>query len=845
MRSHGCLVSCPLSARGKAFIVTALLLAGSIALPGQLHAAAGDLDPTFGTGGKVTTDFGGTDSARALALQPDGKIVVAGFTEFSGQDFALARYNPDGTLDLGFGSGGKVTTDFGPGDVAGQGLALQPDGKIVVAGRTGAAFALARYQPNGTLDASFGTGGKVTSPAGAGWAVALQADGKIVVAGGAGGGFALARYNPDGTLDASFGSGGTVTTSFGFASQQSFGVAIQADGKIVAVGQALAPCCVAMALARYNPDGTLDAGFGSGGKVLIGGNVHSGAAVALQPDGKIVVAGQGLGTVGVDFLLVRLSPNGALDASFGSGGLVFTDLGTPTSLESARGVAIQSDGKIIVAGTQGNRFALVRYNSNGTLDSSFGSGGKVLTSFGFSTDGAFAVVIQPNGKIVVAGAAGTPTGADFGLARYEGALAPVANAGPDQPGVNEGAPVTLDGSASSGAGLSFAWTQLPGGPVVTTLTGADTANPTFTAPLLPGGFGSQTLTFQLTVTSAAGSSTDTVDVTVVNVNHPPVAQATGPSPVNEGSAVTLSGTTSFDPDGDPLVSHSWIQTGGPALPAGALTGADTATASFTAPLLAGGVSGGVALTFDLTVSDGALSHTDTVTVNVEQVNHAPTAHAGADQTVFAGTVVALNGTGSQDPDGDFLQFQWAQVGGGPGVTLSGASTATPSFTAPPVVAPTPLTFRLTVNDTVLYSEPAEVVITVLRPNDPPQCALAQASPGQLWPPNHKMIPVAIAGVTDPDNDTVSIAITGVTQDERVLGTDPGDTSPDAVLQASTALIRAERADVGNGRVYRLSFTATDGQGASCTGSVAVAVPKNMKPGGGAVDDGQLYDSTLP
>lgn len=416
-------------------------------------------------------------------------------------------------------------------------------------------------------------------------------------------------------------------------------------------------------------------------------------------------------------------------------------------------------------------------------------------------------------------------------------IAPVANAGPDQT-VNEGTTVTLDGSASTGQDLSFQWVQLAGPPVV--LTGATTATPSFTAPLLAGGFGSQVLTFQLTVTRGNLSSSDTVDVAVVNVNHAAVASAGGNQVVKEGSPVTLSGINSFDPDGDPI-AFQWTQVSGSPV---TLNGADTAQATFTAPLLAGGIGGSVTLRFALTVSDGALTGTDEVTVTVEQENHAPTANAGTDQTVNSGTVVALDGSGSNDPDNDQLFFLWTQVGG-PSVQLVNDTTASPSFTAPAVTGPTMLTFRLVVNDTLAGSVPDDVVITVVRPNDPPLCGLARAVPESLWPPNHKLIPVKIAGVTDPNNDAVQITIIGVTQDEPVNGLGDGDTSPDAVIQGDKVLLRAERSGTSNGRVYEVHFTADDGQGGTCSGSVKVGVPHSMKPGMSAVDDGQLYDSTQP
>ena len=414
-------------------------------------------------------------------------------------------------------------------------------------------------------------------------------------------------------------------------------------------------------------------------------------------------------------------------------------------------------------------------------------------------------------------------------------IAPVANAGPDQT-VNEGTTVALNGSASTGQEL-FEWVQLAGPPVV--LVGVTTATPSFTAPLLPGGLGSQTVTFQLIVTRGSLSSTDTVDITVVNVNHAPVAVTGGNQIVKEGSAVTLFGVNSFDSDGDPI-TFQWVQTSGPAV---TLSGANSAQATFVAPVLTGGLGGPVILGFALTVSDRQLSGTDQLTVTVEQENHAPVANAGTDQTVASDTVVTLDGSGSNDPDGDPLLFVWTQLGT-PTVQLSDASAVRPSFTAPAVTGPTMLTFRLVVNDT-LPGTTDDVTITVIRPNDPPLCGLARAVPEILWPPSHKLIPVGITGVTDPNNDQVRITITGVTQDEPVNGVGDGDTSPDAVIQGNSVLLRAERSGTGNGRVYVIQFTADDGQGGMCTGSVKVGVPHSMKPGMSAVDDGQLYSSTQP
>ena len=361
--------------------VSVLFLLLSLSLVLALPVAAsgpGDLDTTFDTDGKVTTDFGGGgDVGYALAIQSDGKIVVAGYSNAGGtqQDFALARYNANGSLDTAtpFGVGGKVTTDFPGGNDFGQSVAIQSDGKIVVAGFSNANgnqdFALARYNTNGGLDTSFGTAGtgRVLTGFGGGssdfgQSVAIQSDGKIVVAGfsNANGGndFALARYHglsttgAPGTLDTTFGTGGMVTTDFG-GNDHGNSVAIQSDGKIVVAGGSGSGGAGSFALARYHglsttgTPGTLDTSFGTLGKVTTGFSGGYGNSVAIQSDGKIVVVGSVVAGFG-DFTVARYNANGTLDTSFDVDGKVTTDFGGPT--DNSTSVAIQSDGKIVVSG---------------------------------------------------------------------------------------------------------------------------------------------------------------------------------------------------------------------------------------------------------------------------------------------------------------------------------------------------------------------------------------------------------------------------------------------------------------------------------------------------------------
>ena len=418
--------------RARRLVISTIFIAavlGSVILSAGAQAAPGDLDPTFSADGMQRTNFGfGHSSAAATVLQPDGKIVAVG-TQFSSQDFdfAITRYNSNGSLDTSFSGDGKLTTDFGGLDLA-NGVALQGDGKIVAVGRGGGNgdFALARYNPNGSLDTSFSGDGKQTTdfgPDDEATGVAIQANGNIVVVGftesGPGGGdFALARYNPNGSLDPSFSGDGTRRTDFG-GDDQANGVALQGDGKIVAVGGGDAggdnPD---FDIARYNSNGSLDTSFSGDGKLTTDfGGLDLANGVALQGGGKIVAVGvsrTGTSRTG-SFALARYNPNGSLDPSFSGDGKQTTDFGDD---DVATGVAIQSDGKIVVVGGGGggDDFALARYNPNGTLDFTFSGDGKQTTDLG-GEDEANTVALQANGKIIAVGE-GEGGNSGFALARY-------------------------------------------------------------------------------------------------------------------------------------------------------------------------------------------------------------------------------------------------------------------------------------------------------------------------------------------------------------------------------------------------------------------------------------------
>ncbi|MFA7003673.1 MAG: PKD domain-containing protein, partial [Verrucomicrobiia bacterium] len=413
---------------------------------------------------------------------------------------------------------------------------------------------------------------------------------------------------------------------------------------------------------------------------------------------------------------------------------------------------------------------------------------------------------------------------------------PVADAGADQTAY-EGDPVTLDGSGShdpDGQSLTYLWEQVAGPPVI--LNHSDTVNPTFTAPPVPQT--GSTLTFQLTVSDGQLiSDARTMNVTVKNVNHAPAADAGDDQKLNELTLVTLDGSASYDVDSD-SISYSWLQTDGPTV---ILSDATAAKPFFVAPLVG---SAGATFTFELTVDDGLAADTDSVTVKIENANHPPTANAGPDQTVNENGTVTLDGIGSNDPDGDSLTYLWVQTSG-PEVLLSDASAAKPTFIAPSV-APggVELVFDLVVSDGLGGTAIDSVTITVLNVIDPPVAELARANPDSLWPPNHKMVPVSIVGVTDPNNNKVTITILAVTQDEPVNGLGDGDTGPDAIIQGDKMLLRAERSGDGNGRVYHISFIADDGDGGTCAGTVKVSVPRDRRQDA-VVDNGPRYNSSQP
>jgi uncharacterized delta-60 repeat protein len=399
-----------------------LALATSAA-PALAHP--GDLDASFGQGGIRIGPQGGVSGLVRLS---DGKLLAAGGS-------TLARYHADGRMDRSFAQDGVRNV----GGAAASALALQRDGRIVAAGSApradgGRAFAVVRYRRDGRRDRSFGRNGIQTTRMGrdsALFAVALQRDGRIVAAGLVQTAhnrllFALARYRRDGRLDRSFSSDGVQTTAI---AQRAFAsaVALQRDGRIVVAGLTETATGLRFALARYLPNGRLDPSFAEGGIAL--GPPGYAAALVIQPDGKIVAAGTAQG----EFALVRYLPDGHLDPAFADHGTQITAISPAGGSDLALALVLASDGTLVAAGmTQtriypaddlsGEDFALARYLPDGRLDGSFGVDGVQTTHFGPGGAEAHALVQGPGGGLLAAGVAQGPGGGQerFALARYTG-----------------------------------------------------------------------------------------------------------------------------------------------------------------------------------------------------------------------------------------------------------------------------------------------------------------------------------------------------------------------------------------------------------------------------------------
>lgn len=402
----------------------------------------GTLDSSFGTSGKVVTNLFGNQQLNDLAIQTDGKIVSVG-RSLTGNDynFAVYRHLANGTVDTSFGTNGGVNVDLkgiGGYDTA-NAVLIQPDGKIIVAGAAGletiegdSHFGFIRLNANGTLDTTFGTNGKTSFAVGSNnivplntvKAIKLQSDGKIVAVGSAYNtssdfDFGVVRLNADGSLDSDFSNDGKFTIDFGSSNENATHLKIsESSGKILIAGEAFYND---LGLTLINDDGSLDTTFGINGKRIVdldSGFSFSYSGVAFQPDGKVLISGK----YADDFCVYRITDNGSLDVSFGINGKVTTDLDNGSIDNPSKSILIQPNGGIIVIGNSitgsTDYFSLVRYTSLGQLDTTFSNDGIVLTSFGSGYTRSTSASFQPDGKLVVVGFTEITQIVSLALARY-------------------------------------------------------------------------------------------------------------------------------------------------------------------------------------------------------------------------------------------------------------------------------------------------------------------------------------------------------------------------------------------------------------------------------------------
>jgi uncharacterized delta-60 repeat protein len=465
----------------------------ALAAPATSLAAEGDLDQSFGAAGKVITPIGtSTDEANGVAIDSQGRIVAAG-RSFSGgtafHDFSLARYEPNGGLDAGFGTaGGTVISGFGTNaDDQGNATAIDSQGRIVVVGVTNSGanddFAVARFNPNGTPDLGFSGTGRVTLPIGTGDdaanAVAIDSQDRIVAAGSTANAsnddFALVRFQTNGTPDPAFGAGGKVTSPIGPGDDVALAVAIDSQGRIVAAGRSENGSGDSdVAVARYDVNGNPDVTFNGSGTVTAGFNAGAfdrASAVAIDSQGRIVTAGRTFNGTDNDFALTRFTSAGSLDTTFNGTGKVTTPI--VNGDDQAQGVAIDHLGKIVAVGlsfVSSADFSLVRYNADGSLDTTFNGSGKVTTSFTAGNDAGRAVAIDQQQRIVVAG----DTGSDYALARYIGdQVAPTVTIGggpPDGSFTNDSTPAFDFSSSETGSTFACGFDSVAATPCTSPFT---------------------------------------------------------------------------------------------------------------------------------------------------------------------------------------------------------------------------------------------------------------------------------------------------------------------------------------------------------------------------------------
>ncbi len=616
--------------------------------------------------GIITTDFSlATDMAYGSVIQADGKFLTVGA---SGNTFVLARYNSNGSLDSSFNGDGSLNTLVSYPDFTSS-VIVQPDGKLVVAGYKYSSsintdFNLVRYNSNGSLDASFDGDGKVTTAVGTlsdfANSVLMQSDGKLVVAGysynsSGNKNMSLVRYNSNGSLDSSFNGTGKIITSVGSFPSEANVVIAQANGKLVVAGYSFnSSGNTDFALLRYNSNGSLDTTFDLDGKVTTSLGAISGYvnAVVMQADGKIVAAGYSSNATGNnDFVLVRYNANGSLDTSFDGDGKVITSVGAFS--DYANSIIVQPDGKLVVAGYSYNAsaykdFSIVRYNANGSLDTSFDTDGKVITSVSNLDDYAQSVVLQADGKLLVTGTSNN----DFALVRYNsnGSLdtsftgsvnhAPTGAVTINDSTPEQGQQLTVSNTLADADNLgtiTYQWKT------VTTVLGS---GDTYTVTANEVG---KTISVLASYTDGLGNAESVSSATtsaVIAVNHAPTGSVTISGDAILGRTLTANNTLA-DADGLGAITYQWK------------TGTTVLATGNTYKLTANELGKIISLTANYT--DG-LGHTESVSSAnsnaVTDFNYAPTGNVTITGNLIQGQILTANNN-LADLDGlGAITYQW-------------------------------------------------------------------------------------------------------------------------------------------------------------------------------------------
>ncbi len=409
----------------------------------KAFSQAGIIDSTFGINGVVSTPLSTSllATCRNVLALPNGQYIATGFTQSGVYTYYTAvRYNNNGSIDNAFGTNGISQTTIGTSTSCySYCSALQSDGKIVLGGDyydgTGYQFGVTRLLSNGQLDTLFGTGGSTSISAGNvppsnyGGSIAIQSTGKIIISGTAistNTDFCMARLKSDGSIDNTFGTNGVVITPIGSLTDNCYSMAIQSDDKIVLAGDISIGTTYVFACARYDMNGNLDNTFGTNGiGIYPMGTTDDdyGYGIVIQPDKKIVFGGTGYYNSQYNFVVLRVDSNGVLDSGFGANGFAINSI-VSGSGDSGRSLALQSDGKIVVAGRSyliGSCFAIIRFDSSGIIDTTFGINGASYIAVANAQHYVYGLALDPDNKLIVCGNARTAPD-NFYLLRYESGL---------------------------------------------------------------------------------------------------------------------------------------------------------------------------------------------------------------------------------------------------------------------------------------------------------------------------------------------------------------------------------------------------------------------------------------